>query len=96
MSSFIHLHLSQARKACWMISSAICLLIATILASENGYCAAYSFGELFNSRLGDQIIIATVKDGKPLLPADGFAMSVTGEDSTGGRSVKRIKIIEVQ
>jgi hypothetical protein len=34
--------------------------------------------------------------GKPLSPTDGFAMSVTGEDSTGGRSVKRIKKIEVQ
>jgi hypothetical protein len=66
-----------------------------MIASDDGYCATYSFGELFNSRLGDQIIIATLKDGKPLSPADGFAMSVTGEDSTGGRSVKRIKKIEV-
>jgi DMSO/TMAO reductase YedYZ molybdopterin-dependent catalytic subunit len=41
-------------------------------------------------------VIATVKDGKPLSPADGFAMSITGEDSTGGRSVRRIKKIEVQ
>jgi DMSO/TMAO reductase YedYZ molybdopterin-dependent catalytic subunit len=46
--------------------------------------------------MGDQIVIATVKDGKPLSPTDGFAMSVTGEDSTGGRSVKRIKKIEVR
>jgi hypothetical protein len=30
-----------------------------------------------------------------LSPSDGFAMSVTGEDSTGGRSIKRIKKIEV-
>ena len=44
----------------------------------------------------DQIVIATVKDGKPLSSTDGFAMSVTGEDSTGGRSVKRIKKIEVR
>jgi DMSO/TMAO reductase YedYZ molybdopterin-dependent catalytic subunit len=66
-----------------------------LIFSEDGYCATYSFGELFNSRLGDQVVIATVKDGKPLSPADGFAMSVTGEDSTGGRSVKRIAKIEV-
>ncbi len=66
-----------------------------LITSDDGYCATYSFGELFNSRMGDQIVIATVKDGKPLSPADGFAMSVTGEDSTGGRSVKRIKKIEV-
>jgi DMSO/TMAO reductase YedYZ molybdopterin-dependent catalytic subunit len=66
-----------------------------LITSDDGYCATYSFGELFNSRLGDQIVIATMKDGKPLSPTDGFAMSVTGEDSTGGRSVKRIKKIEV-
>jgi DMSO/TMAO reductase YedYZ molybdopterin-dependent catalytic subunit len=66
-----------------------------MIASDDGYCATYSFGELFNSRMGDQIVIATMKDGKPLSPTDGFAMSVTGEDSTGGRSVKRIKKIEV-
>jgi hypothetical protein len=66
-----------------------------MITSDDGYCATYSFGELFNSRMGDQIVIATKKDGKPLSPEDGFAMSVTGEDSTGGRSVKRIKKIEV-
>lgn len=67
-----------------------------LIASDDGYCATYSFGELFNSRMGDQIVVATVKDGKPLSPADGFAMSVTGEDSTGGRSVRRIKQIEIR
>lgn len=67
-----------------------------LITSDDGYCATYSFGELFNSRLGDQIVIATIKDGKILSPTDGFAMSVTGEDSTGGRSVKRIKKIEVR
>jgi DMSO/TMAO reductase YedYZ molybdopterin-dependent catalytic subunit len=66
-----------------------------LITSDDGYCATYSFGELFNSRLGDQVVIATMKDGKPLSPADGFAMSVTGEDSTGGRSVRRINKIEV-
>jgi DMSO/TMAO reductase YedYZ molybdopterin-dependent catalytic subunit len=67
-----------------------------LITSDDGYCATFSFGELFNSRLGDQVVIATIKDGKPLSPADGFAMSITGEDSTGGRSVKRIKKIEVR
>jgi hypothetical protein len=67
-----------------------------LITSDDGYCATYSFGELFNSRLGDQVVIATIKDGKPLSSTDGFAMSVTGEDSTGGRSVKRIKKIEVR
>jgi DMSO/TMAO reductase YedYZ molybdopterin-dependent catalytic subunit len=67
-----------------------------LIASDDGYCATYSFGELFNSRLGDQVVIATIKDGQPLSSNDGFAMSITGEDSTGGRSVKRIKRIEIR
>jgi hypothetical protein len=46
--------------------------------------------------MGDQIVIATIKDGKPLSPTDCFAMSVAGEDSTGGCSVKRIKKIAVR
>jgi DMSO/TMAO reductase YedYZ molybdopterin-dependent catalytic subunit len=66
-----------------------------IIMSDDGYCAVYSFGDLFNSRMGNHIVVAIAKDGKPLTPADGFAMSVAGEDSTGGRSVRRIKRIEV-
>jgi hypothetical protein len=46
--------------------------------------------------MGDQIVIATIKDGKPLSPTDCFAMSATGEGSTGGCSVKQIKKIEVR
>ena len=66
-----------------------------LVTSNDGYSATYSFGELFNSRMGNQVVIAVRKDGGPLTPADGFAMSVTGEDSTGGRSVRRIEKIEV-
>lgn len=66
-----------------------------LVTSNDGYAAVYSLGELFNSRMGNQVVIAVRKDGAPLSPADGFAMSVTGEDSTGGRSVRRIEKIEV-
>ena len=67
-----------------------------IVTSDDGYSAVFSFGELFNSRMGDQSLIATVKDDNLLSPSDGFAMSIVEEDSTGGRSVKRIKKIEVK
>lgn len=52
-------------------------------------------GELYNSRLSDNIVIAYEKDGKTLDEKDGFAMSVVKEDSTGGRSVKRIQKIDI-
>ena len=66
-----------------------------VISSEDGFCATVSFGELFNSRLGNNIIIAYKKDGEALSPKEGFAVSVAGEDSTGGRSIKRINKIEI-
>ena len=66
-----------------------------VISSEDGFCATFSMGELFNSRLDNNIIIAKKKGGELLGPNAGFATSVVGEDSTGGRSVKRIKRIEI-
>jgi DMSO/TMAO reductase YedYZ molybdopterin-dependent catalytic subunit len=66
-----------------------------LIESEDGFCTTFSFGEIFNSRLSDNIIIAHTKDNNPLDTKDGFAMSAVREDSTGGRSVKRIYKIEV-
>lgn len=63
------------------------------ISSENGFCATYSIGELFNSKLENNIIIAYKKDGRMLEEAEGFAMMVVAEDNTGGRSVKRISNI---
>ncbi len=66
-----------------------------LIESEDGFCATFSFGEIFNSRLSGNIIIAYIKNNSLLDAKDGFAMSVVREDSTGGRSVKRIYKIEV-
>lgn len=65
-----------------------------VISSSDGFCAVYSFGEILNSRLSDNIIIAWRKNGK-LISEDGFARSVVREDSTGGRSVRRISRIEI-
>jgi len=66
-----------------------------VVSSEDGFCATFSLGELFNSRLDNNIIIAHKKNGAFLEPKGGFATSVVGEDSMGGRSVKRIHKIEI-
>jgi DMSO/TMAO reductase YedYZ molybdopterin-dependent catalytic subunit len=65
-----------------------------VVSSEDGFCAAFSTGELFNSRLMDDAIIAYLQDGQPLGPRDGFAMSVVRQDCNAGRSVKRINKVE--
>jgi DMSO/TMAO reductase YedYZ molybdopterin-dependent catalytic subunit len=66
-----------------------------LVSSEDGFCATFSMGEIYNSRLSDNIVIAYEKDGKALDSKDAFAMSAVREDSTGGRSVKRIQKIEI-
>lgn len=63
------------------------------ITSRSGFCATYSMGELFNSRLENNIVLAFEKDGKILDEAEGFAMMVVAEDNTGGRSVKQISRI---
>jgi hypothetical protein len=63
------------------------------ITSQNGFSATYSMGELFNSMLGNNILVAYEKDGTPLGDDEAFAMMVAVEDSTGGRSVKRISNI---
>jgi hypothetical protein len=65
------------------------------VTSKNGFCATFSIGELFNSRLENNIIIAFKKDGQPLGSEEAFAMMVVPEDNTGGRSVKRISNMHI-
>ncbi len=67
-----------------------------LIYSENGFAATFSFGEIFNSRLSDNFVIAYEKNGKPLGEKEAFAMSAVREDSMGGRSVKRIHRIEIR
>ena len=65
------------------------------ITSKNGFSATYSIGELFNSKLANNIIIAYEKNGIALGDDEAFAMMVAVEDSTGGRSVKRISNIYI-
>jgi len=64
-----------------------------LVESTDGFCATFSFGEIYNSRLSNNIAIAIKKDGEPLDESEGFARSVVGEDSTGGRAVRRVSTI---
>jgi hypothetical protein len=45
--------------------------------------------------LDNNIVIAYRKNSELLKDDDGFAMSVVAEDSTGGRSVRRISSVEI-
>jgi len=66
-----------------------------LVSSEDGLCATFSFGEIFNSRMSRNMVIALKKSGRELGPGDAFAMTAVNEDSKGGRSVRRISSITV-
>lgn len=66
-----------------------------VASSENGFSATYSFGEIFNSRLSDNIVVAYLMDNALLDEGNGFARMAVREDSTGGRSVRRVHVLEI-
>ena len=66
-----------------------------VISSENGFSATFSAGEIFNSRLKNNIIIAYKKNGEMLKEGEAFAEMIAVEDNTAGRSVRRISRIEI-
>ena len=69
------------------------LIVAT---ARDGYVALFSWGELFNSKLGEQVLVITDIDGKPLPDAEGpCALRSLGDLRPGPRHVKWLKQIEV-
>ncbi len=70
------------------------IIVAT--ASDN-YKAIFSWNELFNSSLGDGVIVFFEKDGKPLPDNEGRIAMISKNDlRTGPRHVNWLKSIEVR
>jgi hypothetical protein len=70
------------------------IIIAT--ASDN-YKAVFSWNELFNSPLGDGVLVFFEQDGKPLADDEGRIAMVSAKDTrTGPRHVKWLQSIEVK
>ena len=71
--------------------------MAIIARATDGYIAVFSWAELFNSAVGDQVIVYFSKDGRPLDDAEGrIALVSTTDTRTGPRHVRWLNEIEVR
>lgn len=70
------------------------IIIAT---ASDGYKVVYSWSEIFNSPIGDGVMVFFEKDGKPLTEDEGrIAMISTKDIRSGPRHVKWLQAIEVR
>ncbi|WP_153117640.1 molybdopterin-dependent oxidoreductase [Rhodocyclus tenuis] len=68
-----------------------------IAKASDGYKVVFSWSELFNSPLGEGVIVFFEKDGKALEDDEGrIALVSTKDIRTGPRHVKWLKAIEVK
>lgn len=68
-----------------------------IAGASDGYKVVYSWSEVFNSALGDGVIVYFEKDGAPLGDDEGRIAMISAQDlRTGPRHVKWLQSIEVK
>lgn len=71
--------------------------MAIIAIARDGYAAVFSWNELFNTSIGDGVIVFYEKDGKPLGDDEGrIAMTSTQDTRAGPPHVKWLESIEVR
>jgi len=67
-----------------------------LLTAKDGYQASFSWGELYNSALGDGVIVVLKQDATELLEADGLPALRSLQDARSGpRHVRWLARIEV-
>lgn len=67
-----------------------------LLTAQDGYQASFSWGELFNSQLGDGVVVILRHNADELLETDGFATLRSLQDTRPGpRHVRWLNKIEV-
>ncbi len=68
-----------------------------IARARDGYVALFTWGELYNTKLGDSILIITSRDGKPLTDLEGpYALRALADIRPGPRHVKWLEQIQVE
>lgn len=68
-----------------------------VASASDGYKAVFSWNELFNSSIGDGVIVYFEKNGKPLGDDEGRIALISSQDTrTGPRHVKWLQSIEVK
>ncbi len=71
--------------------------MVVIASASDDYKVVFSWSELYNSALGEGVIVFFEKDGKPLDDDEGRVAMVSAKDTrTGPRHVKWLKNLEVR
>jgi len=70
--------------------------IVVIARATDGYMVVFSWGELFLSEVGDGVMVAFEKDGKPLKTEEGKMALVSINDSQNSRHIRWLSTIEVR
>ena len=67
-----------------------------VVSSEDGYSTVFSWQELFNTSVGEGVIVILVRDGKKVYEDKGCVDIFSAKDFlTGPRYVKRVRNINV-
>jgi DMSO/TMAO reductase YedYZ molybdopterin-dependent catalytic subunit len=67
-----------------------------VATASDGYKAVFSWGELFNTPVGRDVLVAFERDGAPLRDGEGRIALISAADSRlGPRHVKWLRSIEV-
>ena len=71
--------------------------MAIVATASDGYVAVYSWSEVFNSSIGDGVLVVFENNGKALDDSDGRIAMVSVKDTkTGFRHVRWLKNLEVR
>lgn len=69
---------------------------AIVARATDDYVVLFSWGELFNARLGEHVLVITSIDGRPLPPSEGpYALRSLSDTKSGPRHVKWLRQLEV-
>jgi hypothetical protein len=67
-----------------------------LVTASDGYQVLYSWGEVFNSPLGDDIYLAFARNGAPIADAEGaFALFSVKDIKPGPRYARGVASIQV-
>ena len=70
-------------------------LLFVVVTASDGYRALYSGGEIFLSRLGENVVLVDTEDGTPLLRKSGRLKSIARGDFFADRAVRSLAEVRV-
>jgi hypothetical protein len=71
--------------------------MAIIATASDGYKVVFSWSEIFNTPVGDTVLVLFEKDGAPLGDSEGRISLISAQDlRTGPRHVKWLRSLEVR